>query len=47
MNWTLRSLRFLVQELPLLLPLALDAAIPSLGSVLGLSGLAGVAGVAD
>jgi PPE-repeat protein len=45
-NWTLRSLRFLVQELPLLLPLAVNAAIPNLGSVLGLSGLAGVAGVA-
>lgn len=45
-NWTLRSLRFLVQELPLLLPFAVSAAIPNLGSVLGLSGLAGVAGVA-
>jgi PPE-repeat protein len=45
-NWTLRSLRFLVQELPLLLPIAVSAAIPNLGSVLGLSGLAGVAGVA-
>jgi PPE-repeat protein len=45
-NWTLRSLRFLVQELPLLLPLVVNAAIPTLGSVLGLSGVAGVAGVA-
>ena len=44
-NWTLRSLRFLIQELPLLLPLALNAAIPNLSSVLGLSGVAGVAGV--
>nr|WP_313824544.1 PPE domain-containing protein [Candidatus Mycobacterium wuenschmannii] len=45
-NWTLRSLRFLVQELPLLLPLAVNMAIPNLSSVVGLAGLSGIVGVA-
>jgi PPE-repeat protein len=45
-NWTLRTLRFLVQELPLLLPLTLNIAIPNLGSVLGLPGLVGMTGLA-
>jgi PPE-repeat protein len=45
-NWTLRTLRFLVQELPLLLPLAFNLAIPNLGSALALPGLVGMTGLA-
>ncbi len=45
-NWTLRTLRFLVQELPLLLPLAANIAIPYLGAALALPGLAGLTGLA-
>ncbi len=45
-NWTLRTLRFLVQELPLLLPVGLNLAILNLGSVAGLPAAAGLAGLA-
>ncbi len=45
-NWTLRTLRFLVQELPLLLPVGLNLAISNLGSVAGLPASAGLAGLA-
>ncbi len=45
-NWTIRTLRFILQELPLLLQVALTLSITSLGGLAGLSGLAGLAGVA-
>ncbi|ORA11695.1 hypothetical protein BST12_25590 [Mycobacterium angelicum] len=41
-NWTLRTLRFLVQTAPLLLPIALNLAAANLGGLAGLSGLAAV-----
>jgi hypothetical protein len=45
-NWTLRTLRFVLQELPLLLQVGLSLAISSLGSLAGLAGLSGSAAVA-
>ncbi|MCV7076770.1 hypothetical protein [Mycobacterium szulgai] len=39
-NWTLRTLRFLVQTAPLLLPVVLNLAVTNLGGLAGLSGLA-------
>ncbi len=45
-NWTLRTLRFLVQELPLLFPVGLNLAISNLGVVAGLPAPAGLAGLA-
>jgi PPE-repeat protein len=39
-NWTLRTLRFLVQELPLLLPAVLNLAVLNLGAATGVAGLA-------
>ncbi|MGC2652188.1 MAG: PPE family protein, partial [Mycobacterium sp.] len=48
-NWTLRTLRFLIQELPLLLPVGLNLVIANLSVVSGLpapAGLAGLSGLA-
>ncbi|OBJ26092.1 PPE family protein [Mycobacterium sp. 1245801.1] len=42
-NWTIRTLRFILQELPLLLQVGLSLSITSLGSLAGLAGLAGLA----
>lgn len=39
-NWTLRTLRFIVQTAPLLLPAVLNLAAANLGGLAGLSGLA-------
>ncbi|OBG38943.1 hypothetical protein A5672_15925 [Mycobacterium alsense] len=39
-NWTLRTLRFIVQTAPLLLPAVLNLAATNLGGLAGLSGLA-------
>lgn len=44
-NWTLRTLRFLIQELPLLVTVGLNLAITGLSAVGGLAGLAGLAGL--
>lgn len=41
-NWTLRSLRFLAQLSPLLLPVGLNLAVTNLAGAAGLAGLAGV-----
>ncbi len=52
-NWTLRTLRFLIQELPLLLPVGLNLVIANLSAVsglpapVGLVGLSGLAGLAQ
>ena len=46
-NWTLRTLRFLIQELPLLITVGLNLMIPVLGGVAGMAGgLSGLAGLA-
>ncbi|WP_232002189.1 PPE family protein [Mycobacterium sp. 1482292.6] len=45
-NWTIRTLRFILQELPLLLQVGLSLSITSLGGLAGLTGLAGLAGLA-
>lgn len=45
-NWTIRTLRFILQELPLLLQVGLSLSITSLGGLAGLAALAGLAGVA-
>ncbi len=44
-NWTLRTLRFLIQELPLLLPAGLNLMIANLSAVSGLAAPAGLAGL--
>ncbi|ORV94649.1 hypothetical protein AWC13_22530 [Mycobacterium kubicae] len=41
-NWTLRTLRFLVQTAPLLVPAIMNLAVSYLGGLAGLSGLAGL-----
>jgi PPE-repeat protein len=52
-NWTLRTLRFMVQELPLLLSAVLSLAVVNLGATVGLAtltapaGLAGLSGLAQ
>ncbi|BBU20657.1 PPE family protein [Mycobacterium xenopi] len=45
-NWTLRTLRFLIQELPLLISVGLNLAIVNLGGVAALTGPAGLSGLA-
>ncbi len=40
LNWTLRTLRFLVQELPLLVPAVLNLAVVNLGAAAGVASLA-------
>jgi len=45
-NWTLRSLRFLIQLSPLLSGVGLNLAIGSLGGLAPLAGLSGLAGLA-
>ncbi|OBJ48133.1 hypothetical protein [Mycobacterium sp. 1423905.2] len=42
-NWTLRTLRFLLQTAPLLVPAMMNLAVAYLGGLVGLSGLAGLA----
>ncbi|WP_331713163.1 hypothetical protein [Mycobacterium kyorinense] len=46
-NWTLRTLRFLIQELPLLVSVGMSMAITNLGSVGSLVGLGALAGLAQ
>ncbi|CAM3104569.1 hypothetical protein BST27_09980 [Mycobacterium intermedium] len=41
-NWTLRTLRFIVQIAPLLLPSVLNLAVTNLAGTAGLAGLAGI-----
>jgi PPE-repeat protein len=41
-NWTVRTLRFIVQIAPLLLPAVLNLAVTNLAGLAGLSGLAGL-----
>ncbi|BCQ06983.1 putative PPE family protein PPE3 [Mycobacterium heckeshornense] len=45
-NWTLRTLRFLIQELPLLVSVGLNLAMVNLGGVTALASPAGLAGLA-
>ncbi|MCV7234660.1 hypothetical protein BST20_09415 [Mycobacterium branderi] len=46
-NWTLRTLRFLIQELPLLITVGVSLMMPTLaGGLAGLAGLAGLSGLA-
>ncbi|ORV36961.1 hypothetical protein AWC00_23520 [Mycobacterium conspicuum] len=42
-NWTLRTVRFILQTSPLLSPVVLNLAVTGLGGLAGLSGLAGLA----
>ncbi|MFP1154640.1 PPE domain-containing protein [Mycobacterium sherrisii] len=46
-NWTLRTLRFLLQELPLLLQVGLSLSITGLAGLAGLAGLTGMAAPAS